>query len=84
MEVCLIDGYPSYAKSPWPIGATITGQQFGWASTTASMTTGILAAGYGVEITGYYGVIDEMYLEGIINSRVFSLDLGSVDSPYGE
>jgi hypothetical protein len=49
------------------------------------MATGILAAGYGVEITGYYAVIDEMYLEGIINSRVFSLDLGSVDSsPSGE
>ena len=65
-------------------GATITGLQFGWADATQAMETGIIAVGYGVEITGYYCIIDEMYLEGTINSRAFSLDLGSVDSPEGD
>lgn len=47
------------------------------------MFAGILAAGYGVEIAGYYCLIDEMYLQGIINSRAFSLDLGNIDSAAG-
>lgn len=47
------------------------------------MTTGIVAVGFGVEIAGYYCIIDQMYLQGIINSRAFALDLGSVDSAAG-
>ena len=47
------------------------------------MTTDILGVCYGVEITGYYCVIDQMYLQGIIASRAFALDLGSVDSAAG-
>ena len=48
------------------------------------MTTGILAVGYGYELTGYYCMIDQMYVQGIINSRAFSMDLGGVDSPSGK
>ncbi|KAG4437437.1 hypothetical protein IFR05_007078 [Cadophora sp. M221] len=64
-------------------GATITNLQFGWADTTASMFAGILATSYGYELAGYYCLLDEMYVQGIINSRAFSLDLGNVDSAAG-
>ncbi|PVH85072.1 acid protease [Cadophora sp. DSE1049] len=64
-------------------GATITNLQFGWADTTTSMFAGILATSYGYELAGYYCLLDEMYVQGIINSRAFSLDLGNVDSAAG-
>lgn len=48
------------------------------------METGIIAVGFGVEITGYYCIIDQMYLQGVINSRAFSMDLGSKDTPTGK
>jgi len=47
------------------------------------MATGIIAVGFGVEIAGYYCLVDEMYLQGLINSRAFSIDLGGIDSPTG-
>lgn len=31
----------------------------------------------------YYGLLDLMYLDGIINSRAFSLDLMGVDTAQG-
>lgn len=64
-------------------GASIADLQFGYALASSDMTTGILGVCYGVEITGYYCVIDQMYLQGIIASRTFALDLGSVDSATG-
>ena len=39
---------------------------------------------YGYELAGYYCLLDEMYVQGIINSRAFSLDLGNVDEAAGK
>ena len=61
----------------------MTSLQFGWASASSNMETGIIAVGFGVEIAGYYCMVDQMYLQGIINSRAFSMDLGGVDSTAG-
>jgi hypothetical protein len=47
------------------------------------MATGLLGVGPGVELTGYYTAIDQLALQGFINSRAFSLDLGSVDTAEG-
>ena len=38
---------------------------------------------WGVELIGYYNIIDQLALQGITNSRAFSLDLGSVDTAEG-
>ena len=67
-----------------PVAATVVDLQFGWASASAHMETGIIAVGFGVEIAGYYCMVDQMYLQGIINSRAFSMDLGGIDSTSGE
>ncbi|CAL3965066.1 unnamed protein product [Diplocarpon coronariae] len=52
-----------------------------WADTTTSAFAGIIATGFGYEIAGYYGLVDEMYVQGIINSRAFSSILfGGIDT----
>jgi hypothetical protein len=60
-------------------GGTITGMSFGYADASQYMYTGILAVGFGVEVAGYYCLIDMMAYDGLIQSRAFSLDLGSID-----
>jgi hypothetical protein len=60
-------------------GGSIPGMSFGYADTSQFMDAGILAVGYGVEVAGYYCLIDMMVYDGLIASRAFSLDLGSVD-----
>lgn len=60
-------------------GGSIPGMSFGYADTSEAMDAGILAVGYGVEVAGYYCLIDMMAYDGLIASRAFSLDLGSVD-----
>lgn len=73
-----------YLEDNFLVGAvSITDLQFGYATSSMQMMTDILGVCYGVEITGYYCVIDQMYLQGIIASRAFALDLGSVDSVAG-
>jgi len=37
-----------------------------------------IGLGYGWTLN-YYNVIDQLYVEGVTNSRAFSLDLASVD-----
>jgi hypothetical protein len=38
---------------------------------------------WGIELIGYYNIIDQLALQGITDSRAFSLDLGSVDTAEG-
>lgn len=42
-----------------------------------------MGVGPGYELTGYNTILDTLKLQNIINSRAFSLDLRSVDSPDG-
>lgn len=57
---------------------------FGVASETMELTNGLLAVGFGLEITLHDCLIDEMVYEMLIASCAFSLDLGGIDSPSGE
>jgi hypothetical protein len=43
-----------------------------------------MAVGPGIELTGYETIIDSLASQGITNSRAFTLDLRSVDSPAGK
>jgi hypothetical protein len=56
---------------------------FGVASETTELSTGLLAVGFGQEILGHNGLIDEMAYEMLISSRAFSMDLGGIDSASG-
>ena len=64
-------------------GATVLAQQFGVASSTTGFPVGLLGIGPGIELTLYPTIIDQLALQGITNSRAFSLDLRGVDSPDG-
>lgn len=66
------------------IDATIAAQKFGVASSSNEISTGIMGVGPGIEFTGYPIILDSLASQGFINSRAFSLDLRSVDSPSGE
>jgi hypothetical protein len=66
------------------LGATLKNQQFGYALKSTSLPTGILGVGWGFELTGYYNVIDQLHLQGVTQSRAFSLDLGNVDTAEGK
>lgn len=43
-----------------------------------------MGVGPGIELTGYPIIIDTLATQGVTNSRAFSLDLRSWDSPDGE
>ncbi|KAH0555740.1 hypothetical protein GP486_006315, partial [Trichoglossum hirsutum] len=65
-------------------GTTIVAQKFGVATSSQDIGSGIM--GVGPELTGlttYPLVIDQLALQGKINSRAFSLDLRNVDDPNG-
>ncbi|KAE8454490.1 hypothetical protein EG329_000113 [Mollisiaceae sp. DMI_Dod_QoI] len=65
-------------------GATIKAQQFGVATDTQSLDTGLLGIGFGLDYTtAYPNIIDQMAAQNITNSRAFSLNLGSVDTAHG-
>ncbi|KAH8747426.1 aspartic peptidase domain-containing protein [Hyaloscypha sp. PMI_1271] len=64
-------------------GGTITGQQFGVATSTTELPNGFMGVGPGIELTGYPTIIDTLATEGITQSRAFSLDLRGVDSAIG-
>jgi hypothetical protein len=64
-------------------GATITGQQFGVATSSTELPNGLMGVGPGVELTGYPTIIDTLVTEGFTQSRAFSLDLRGVDTPTG-
>jgi hypothetical protein len=60
------------------------------ASSSSDMASGIWGTCFGAALNGqegniqYYGLLDLMYLDGIINSRAFSLDLMGVDTEQGK
>jgi hypothetical protein len=60
------------------------------ASSSSDMAAGIWGVCFGAALNGqegnieYYALLDLMYLDGIINSRAFSLDLMSVDTAEGK
>ena len=64
-------------------GAKLAKLQFGYALSSTSLPTGIMGISWGIEKTGYYNIIDQLYLQGITYSRAFSLDLGNVDTDEG-
>ena len=68
------------------IGAHIKGLQVGVARQTRGMDTGLMGIGLGntTTATDYPNIIDQLALQNITNSRAFSLDLGSVDTPEGK
>jgi hypothetical protein len=74
-----------YLTDDFILGAdtTISQQQFGYAFQSTILNSGLLGMGIGKLLTGYNTVIDSLAAQGQINSPVFSLDLGSVDSSEG-
>jgi hypothetical protein len=69
----------------WVGGVQVPNSIFGDASTSTDMAAGIWGVCFGYPLnTVYYTVLDLMYLDGIINSRAFSLDLMSVDTAEGK
>jgi hypothetical protein len=60
------------------------------ASSSSEMDAGIWGVCFGAALngqesnTGYYTLLDLMYLDGIINSRAFSLDLMGVETAQGK
>lgn len=66
------------------IGASITAQQFGVATSTGSMNIGLMGVGLGNSWgTNYNNIIDQLALQGVINSRAFGLDLRSITDIQG-
>ncbi|TVY43409.1 Candidapepsin, partial [Lachnellula occidentalis] len=64
--------------------ARIQAQQFGVANTSQFSTLGIMGVGFGYQLdTNYYNIIDQLYVQGVTNSRAFSLDLASIDASQG-
>ncbi|KAH6694236.1 aspartic peptidase domain-containing protein [Leptodontidium sp. MPI-SDFR-AT-0119] len=64
-------------------GATVTGQQFGVATSSSDLPVGLMGVGPGIELTGYPIIIDTLATQGVTKSRAFSLDLRSWESPDG-
>lgn len=65
-------------------GPTIKNLQFGVASSSKSLFAGIMGISWGLGLgTGYYNVIDQLALQGITQTRAFSMDLGNVDTASG-
>ncbi|KAE8447304.1 hypothetical protein EG329_010862 [Mollisiaceae sp. DMI_Dod_QoI] len=58
--------------------------QFGWATWSTFVNTGIMGIGLGYPWNlDYYGPIDQLYVYGVTASRAFSLDLASIDVADG-
>ncbi|KAF8861534.1 acid protease, partial [Acephala macrosclerotiorum] len=58
--------------------------QFGWATWSTFVNTGIMGIGLGYPWNlDYYGPIDQLYIYGVTASRAFSLDLASIDVADG-
>ena len=60
------------------------GAQFGLAVSAQNMPSGIFGAGYGAGFNqDYNSVIDEMYEQGLIEDKDFSVALGSIGTDDG-
>ncbi|KAL2062368.1 hypothetical protein VTL71DRAFT_6634 [Oculimacula yallundae] len=65
-------------------GATIKAQQFGIANRSQGLDTGLMGLSYGRNVgTSYPNIVDQLAAQNITQSRAFSLDLGSIDTPEG-
>ena len=65
-------------------GGSIPSTQFGWATWSTFVNTGIMGIGLGYPWNlNYYGIIDQLYVYGVTASRAFSLDLASIDVADG-
>ncbi|KAK0105737.1 hypothetical protein ONS95_004258 [Cadophora gregata] len=63
---------------------TIKAQQFGIATRSQGLDTGLMGLSFGDQIgTSYPNIIDQLAAQNITQSRAFSLDLGSIDTPEG-
>jgi hypothetical protein len=66
----------------YALASKIEGQIFGAATDSTDIPAGILGLAPPVSGTKSYSlVLDSMADQGLINSRAFSLDLRSIDSP---
>ena len=68
------------------IAAKLTAQQFGIALDSSLLSDGILGVGpqTSPDQPSYSFFIDSLASQGFTNSRAFSLDLRSIDSPDGQ
>jgi hypothetical protein len=67
------------------LGVTLPSTVFGYADASSSLDAGIMGVCFGYpHNTGYYNVIDQLAADGYINSKLFSLALGSVEADAGE
>ncbi|KAH9213840.1 aspartic peptidase domain-containing protein [Leptodontidium sp. 2 PMI_412] len=65
-------------------GASIKAQQFGIATRSQGLDTGLMGLSYGNQVgTSYPNIVDQLAAQNITQSRAFSLDLGSIDTPEG-
>ncbi|PVH86199.1 acid protease [Cadophora sp. DSE1049] len=65
-------------------GASIKAQQFGIATRSQGLDTGLMGLSFGNQIgTSYPNIVDQLAAQNITQSRAFSLDLGSIDTPEG-
>ena len=67
------------------VGASIKAQQFGIATRSQGLDTGLMGLSFGNQIgTSYPNIVDQLAAQNITQSRAFSLDLGSIDTPEGK
>ncbi|KAH7390254.1 aspartic peptidase domain-containing protein [Cadophora sp. MPI-SDFR-AT-0126] len=65
-------------------GASIKAQQFGIATRSQGLDTGLMGLSFGNQVgTSYPNIVDQLAAQNITQSRAFSLDLGSIDTPEG-
>ncbi|KAG4434495.1 hypothetical protein IFR05_010038 [Cadophora sp. M221] len=68
----------------WEMRASIKAQQFGIATRSQGLDTGLMGLSYGNQVgTSYPNIVDQLAAQNITQSRAFSLDLGSIDTPEG-
>lgn len=86
-EVSAIACNTQHRLMPVPLkGAKISQQIFGVGTASEILTVGIMGAGpdlYGWEAP-YPLPIDNLFTQGFINHRAFSLDMRSIESSRGE
>jgi hypothetical protein len=68
----------------WYLGATLPTTQFGVGTSSTFVYAGIMGVCFGKPYnTDYNNVIDQLASDGKINSKLFSLALGSVTTSAG-
>jgi hypothetical protein len=68
----------------WYLGVSLPTTQFGVGTSSSSVLAGIMGVCFGYPYnTNYNNVIDQLASDGKINSKLFSLALGSVTTTAG-